>query len=199
MQTGNIPRKVIEPLSRRTASGIHVDTVQIFQNIQMVRDFKIRFFGFAKTLQFHVFAVVFAQRHVVGDNIGNGHHRLFERRIHFFRFFFNSNKPFCARFYLRFHFFRFVFFAFLHQHTHLFGKGIARSAQSVAFRNQRAATGIQCQRFVHKGQFRVLKFLFDVLFYQFRIGPNQIDVDHLQITPFTFVFPIIQLFFIKRN
>ena len=50
VQTGNIAREIIEALSRRSSCGVNVHAVELFQNIQMIRHFKIGHFRFAETL-----------------------------------------------------------------------------------------------------------------------------------------------------
>ena len=131
MQTGNIARKIIKALPGSAARGIHVDAVQSFQNIQMIRHFEIGHDGLAEPFEFHVLRIVFTDRHVVGDDIRNRHHRFFQRLVRVLVFLFYLRKACGVGGYLRFHLFRFVFFAFFHQHAHLLGKGIARGAEGI--------------------------------------------------------------------
>ena len=50
MQTRNVARQIVKALPGRSARGIDVDAVQLFQNIEMIGNFKVGDLRFAEAL-----------------------------------------------------------------------------------------------------------------------------------------------------
>ena len=178
MEPRDIPRQVIEPLSRGAAGGIDVDAVELFQNVEMIRDLEIGHLRLAEPLELDVFAVVPAYGHVGRDDVGYGHHVLFQIPFDLRGFRFDGRETLRVRDDLRLDFFGFLFIALLHQHADLFGKGVSGGAQSIAFGDQRAALRIELRHLIYERELFVLKLLFDVFLYQIGICSDKIDIDH---------------------
>ena len=139
MQPCDVARQIIESLSRSAAGGIDVDAVQFFENVEVIGNFKIGNDRFPEAFEFDVFRIVFSDGHIGGDDVGNGHHVLFELFIDFRRFLFDRGEAFRIRDDLRLYFFRLFPVPLFHEHAHLLGEGISRGAERVSLRNQSAA------------------------------------------------------------
>ena len=72
-----------------------------------------------------------------------------------------------------------VLLGLAHQHTDLFGQGVAVAAQLVGLGNSGAALGIQVNDLVHQGQLGVLELLLDVFTNSVGIFPDKTNVEHI--------------------
>ena len=199
MQACNIARQIVESLPRSTARGIYVDTIQLFQNIQMVGNFKVGNRRLAKACKLDVFFIVLAKGHVVGNNIRNCHHRLFECCFYFRAFRFNSRKTLCVCLYLRLDFFSAFLIARLHQHAHLFGQGVSCSTKGVAFLNERTALCVQLQHFIYKRKLSILKLFTNVFTNQVGVGTDKLNINHRIFSPISDVSALLYNFRAEKS
>ena len=105
----------------------------------MIGNFKVGHNRFPEAFEFDVFRIVLSDGYIGGDDIGNGHHVLFELFLDFLRFLFDGGEAFRVRDDLRLYLFRLVSVPLFHEHAHLLGERISRRAEGVSLRNQSAA------------------------------------------------------------
>ena len=186
VQAGDVAHQIVKSVAGDSASGIHIYPIELFHDLSMVRNLKIRHFRLAEALHFHVAAVVRTDRDRRIDDIRNLQHD----GMNFFRQFLflllQLRKPLlfgahfchvCVNFCLNGGFFLFRgLFEFAE-------KGPVRLAQAVFLCTQVAGLAdgstvfrIQLQHFIHKRQLCVLKFLSDVFLHYIRIVSNKLNV-----------------------
>ena len=129
----------------------------------------------------HVFAVVFAERHVVGNYVGNGHHILFELRLNLALARLNRGYAVVIFLYLFLNLFRLFLFSLLHQSAYALRKRIALCAPLVALALERAFFAVERKHFVDERKFFILELLFYILSYEVGIFPYEVDVYHGKI------------------
>ena len=137
----------------------------------MIWNFKIRHNRFSKFFNLYIFAVIFSDRHAWINDIRNCHHDLFDLFCQLCLFLFQFSKALRPLCYFCFQSFGFFFFALCHQTADIFRDFLSLRTQLVRFLLCRAALFIQCDHFIYKRKFAVLKFIFDILFYNIRIFP----------------------------
>ena len=150
----------------------------------MVRNLKIRDLRLSKTFYLYIFAVVLADRNRVVNNIGNDQHpfadlalQLCFLGLEFLQLGSNAgHQPLGLL--------RFFLFPLGHQRADLLAGYVALVAQRIRLGRRRAQLSIQLEHLVHQHEFFILKFLFDVFLDQFRIGPDQTNVDHFSKSSF---------------
>ena len=76
-----------------------------------------------------------------------------------------------------------VLFRLTHQHPHLLAQAVPLGAELAGLRDGGAVLLVQLQELVHQGEFRLLKFLLDVLFYRIRVLPDEFNVQHGLLSP----------------
>ena len=171
MQPRYISHQIIKPVARNFTRSVQINPLKFLHDLRMVRDFKIGHDRLPVFFDFHVAAVVFADRNGRIDDIGDRHHDL----IYFFLQLTLLCFQFCQMLriflYLRFQCHGFVFFALTHQCADLFGNHIPAGTKRVCFLFCFSGLRVQSNHFIHQRQFVILKFVFNVLLYDFRIFP----------------------------
>ena len=70
-----------------------------------------------------------------------------------------------------------------HEHTDLLGEGVAACAQIACLGYGRAILRVEVEKLIHEGELRVLKLLFDVLFYCIGVFSYELNVEHFCYLP----------------
>ena len=172
MQAGNIAAQIIETITAGLSSRINVNSVQVFHDVNVIRNREIRNNRFAKAFYFHIFAVVLANRNAFINDVRDNEHSLpnFCFQFGFFLFEFVQLCTDGSHFLL--HRFCFVLFALSHQCTDFLADGLSLVPEVVTSHLGFPELLVQIQHFIYQRQFFVLKLLADVFLYQFRICPD---------------------------
>ena len=184
VQASNIAHEVIEAVAGGPAGAVKVDAVQALHDIHMIRNLEIRHDGLAEALDFHVLAVILANRHRRVNDVRNDEHPLADFRL---QFVFLRRQPLQIRLvngdlFLRL--FGLFLLTLAHQHANLLGRNLNLVAQGVRLLNRGAVLLVHLDDFVDHDELFVLKLLANVLLHQFGIGTEQIDVQHRKKSSF---------------
>ena len=171
VQSCDISHEIIKSVSSHITSSIQINSVKFFHNFCMIRNFKIRHNRLTISLNLHIFTVIFSNRHTRVNDIGNRHHDFFDFCCQFSLFFLQFSKTLGSLCHFCFQSFCFFFFSLSHQPTNIFGYFLSFCTQFICFLLSLTALFIQLNHFVHKRNFPVLKFIFDILFYNIGIFP----------------------------
>ena len=74
MEPGDISHQIIEAVSGNFSGAVQINSVKSLHDLCMIRDFKVRNYGFAVFLNLNILAVVFSNWNTRIDDIGNRHH-----------------------------------------------------------------------------------------------------------------------------
>ena len=184
MQAGNITQQIVETVAGYPTGCVQINAVEGFHNLGVVGNGVLGHNGVAETLHFHVAAVVRSQRYALVDNLGNHQHNLVNLCLQLALFCLQLSQTVSVFLHFFLHSLSLsqlagVFFGLTHEHTDLLGQGIARGTQLLCLLNGSAQLLVQSNDLVYQRQLFILKLLFDVFFYQFRIFPDQFHVQHV--------------------
>ena len=145
----------------------------------MIGHLIVRHNRLAEALEFHVFAVIPADRNAGVDDVRDHHHALVDlllklrltrrERSHFV----------CHRNNLLLRFLRLVAFATCHHATDLLADNVALVAQRITPSMRCAPLGIHLHNLIHQSELFILKFFADVFLHKLRVCAEQLNVDHI--------------------
>ena len=144
----------------------------------MVRDLIIRNERLAEPFDFHILAVILADRNRRVDHLRNDHHFFFELCLHFSFPGRELIDPGIVSGDLFFHLFGFLFKALSHEFSDFLGNFVFIGSQRFHFRLDVSVFSVQSDHFVNQWELLVLIFLSDILFYCFRVLTNKFNVQH---------------------
>ena len=184
MQACDVAHQVIEAVTGDAARGVQINAVKPLHDLGVVRDGEIGRFCLAKALHFDVIAVVRANGDGFVNDLRDGQHDLADLFLVFPFLLFERGETLRLRGDLRLDGLGLlqlggIFFGLPHEHTDLFRQRVALRAQIRCLVDGGAVGLVQLEHLVYERELGVLKFLFDVLFYQFRIFTDQSNVDHV--------------------
>ena len=176
LEPGNVPHQVVKAVAAGLAGAVQVDAPKALHNLRVVGHLEVGHHRLPKPLDFHVFAVVFADGHRVVDQVGNHQHALADFSGHLRLLALHLLQLSGDGLHLFFHLLGLFLLALAHQLANLLADGVALLAQLVAPALRGPELGVQFNDLVHQRQLFILEFLFDVFLDQLRIGADQLDV-----------------------
>ena len=182
MQSGDISHQIVESVSCNFSCTFQIDPIESFHDLRMIRNLKIRNNGLSISGNFHVFAVIFADRDRRVNDIGNGHHVLQNLFLKFCLFRLKFFQSLGSGSHFRLLRFCLFFLSLLHQASNFFGNSVSARAQFIRFLLRLSALLIQLDHFVHQGKLLILKLLSDIFLYRFWILPQKLNVNHAFIS-----------------
>ncbi len=179
MEAGDVPGQVVEAVAAGFAGAVQVDAVEPLHDVHVIGHLKIRHLRLAEALNLDVLAVVFADGHGIVDDVRDHQHALADLRLELRFLLFQGVQLLgdAGDFLAYLH--RLVLLALAHQRADLLGQDVALVAQGIAALQGVAVFLVQGDDLVHHGQLLVLEFLADVFLDFFRVGPDQVDVQHV--------------------
>ena len=184
MEPGDIPQQVVEAGTGDPAGGVHVDAVEGFHDLGVIGNLEAGRHGLAKALHLHVGRVVGANGHTGIDDIGDDQHDFADLLRQLSLPLLQGGQPVGVGLDLCLEGLGpgqlgGILFGLAHQDTHLFGLGVAGSAQVLGGLDGVPVLTVQLQHPVHQGQLLVLEFLADVFLYGLGIFPDEFDIEHI--------------------
>ena len=159
---------------------VEIDAAEALHNIGMIRDLVIRDDRLAETLNLDVLGIIFADRDGRIDDIRDHHHDLldFLGKLGFRLLELGKTRGILCN--LLLNGIGFVEFLLAHQHTDLLAQLVAACAQVVGFLLSGSCLRVQFDDFIDQRQLGVLEFVSYILLNDFRILPDESDIQHLQ-------------------
>ena len=179
MQARHVAREIVKALAARPSRAVDIDALELFQNVEVIRDFEIGHLGLQEALALDVLGIVFADGRFGGDDVGDRHHHLLELFGDLPFLLLDLGKAFGVGIDLRLDLLRLLRLLFAHEHADLLGERIAAGAKVIPFLREGAAARVERERLVDEGELFLLEFLSDVLAHQIGLGADEIDVDHI--------------------
>ena len=178
MEPGDVTAEIVKAVSAGFPGTVDVDAVELFHDIHMIGDFKLRYKGIPEALHLHIFAVIPADGHCIVNDVGDHQHNLTDpclqvvfHRLRFAQFL-------CELRNLRLPGFRFLLLSFCHQPADRLADGFSLVPQCIALDFRLTILPVQFHNLVHQGELFILEFLLDIFLHQFRICPDQLHIDH---------------------
>ena len=178
VQPGNIAHQVIEAVTGHLAGSVQINTVKTLHNVRMVRHLKVRHHRLPKALHLYIFTVILTDGHTRVNDIGNGHHDLGDLLVQLIGLFGQFFQLLGLIRHLLAQSHALFLLALRHQSADLLRQLVAVCTQLVCLGHGSPTTLVQFDYLIHQGQLFVLKFLFDVLLYQFGIFPHKFHIQH---------------------
>ena len=183
MQSRDIAHQIIETIAGYTACAVQINTVKGIHNISMIGDLKIRNDGLAVFLDLHIVCVIGTDRNRGIDDIRDHHHILKDDLI---RFLLNGIELFQALSHfidLRLYSVDLchlggILLGLAHQSADLLGEFLSLCAKLIRLTLSRTALLIIFDHFIDKGEFHILKLLANILFDNFRILSQKLNINH---------------------
>ena len=149
----------------------------------MVGDGEIRDLGFSEPFHLYVSGIVGADGHAGVDNVGDDQHNLPDLFGQLNFLLLQGGQSIGVRLHfglelLGLRQLRGILLGLTHKHTNLFALGIPGGAQILGGLDGLPVFLVQGDDLVHQRQFGLLELLFDILFDDFRIVPNKLNVQH---------------------
>ncbi len=176
MQSRDIAHQIIEAVSGDASGGIQINAGKAFHDLGVVGDRIIRYNGLAVTFYFHVLGIVFPDRDGRIDHLGDDHHLCFDL---FFDFLLSGGQfidPVGILRDLCLDSLGFFLLPLLHEAADLLAELVAVCTQRFHFTLDLAVLAVECDDFIDQRKLGILEFLSDVLFDQFGIFPDKLNV-----------------------
>ena len=176
VQPGNVSHQVIEAVAAGLAGRVQVNAGQPLHDIHVVGNFPFRHHGLTVALDFHVLAVILADRYAVIDDVGNHQHPFADLGLQLVFLCFQRGKLFGHGVHFRLDLLGLFLQALSQQAADLLGHGLALVAQVVALLDRFPVFLVHADHFIHHGQLLILELFPDVLPNLLGIISEQINV-----------------------
>ena len=155
----------------------------------MIRDFKIGNHRVTESFHFHIGAVIGTDGDGGVNDIGDIQHNGVDTLGILLLQSFQLGKAVGVCLDLRLDLFGLlqlggVLFGLTHQNSDLLGEGISAGADLAGLGDGSAVFGVKLDDLVHQGKLLILKFLFDVFLYQFRVFSYKTYIMHVLFSSF---------------
>ena len=178
MKTGNVTHQIVETVSCYFSGAVQIDTVEFLHDLGMIGNLEIRNNGLAVFLDLHVLTVIFTDRYGRIDDVRNDHHSGADLFLHLLLLLGELVHAVSLAGNLLFDLFCLFFFLLSHQSANLFGKFVSGSTKSLYFLFDLTVLFIQLDHFIYEMELFILKFITNILFYDFRIFPDKFNIQH---------------------
>ena len=142
----------------------------------MVRDLKIRDHRLSVFLDLHVLGIVFSDGNTGIDDIGNGHHDLFDPGVQILFLLLQLCQMIRGFCHLLLYFLSLFLLSLAHQSSDLLGDLVSAGSQVIGLFLYFSVFFVQGDHFVHQWQLGILEFIPDILFNDLRVFSDESQI-----------------------
>ena len=142
----------------------------------MVRDLKIRDHRLSVFLDLHILGIVFSNGNAGIDDIGNGHHDLFDPGFQILLLLLQLCQMIRGFCHLLLHFLGLFLLSLAHQSSDLLGDLVSAGSQVIGLFLYFSVFFVQGDHFVHQWQLGILEFIPDILFNDLRVFSDESQI-----------------------
>src|SRR5699024_7859696 len=152
METGNVPHKVVEAVSRNPASSVKVYAVKSLHDVGVIRHLEIGNGRLSEPLPLDVFRVVLAYRNAGVNDVGDSHHNFIDFLLELRLGDLKLLEPLSLIVYLLLDLFGLLAVSLCHKTAYLLGKAIALGSELIRLGYRGAILLVQLDDLVHEGK-----------------------------------------------
>ena len=192
MQARDVTNEIVKAVAGDAARSVQVYAAEALHDLRVIGDVKLRGLGLAEALNFHIMAVIRADRYAGVYHLRDAEHGGAQLFLQLCLLGFQRGQALCVGLDLGLHrlgFFELgrVLLRLAHEHADLLGQRVSRGPQLICLGYSSPEPGIAVYRLIHQRQLRVLEFFAYVLAHRFRVLAHKFDVKHVSFPSFLFI------------